>query len=130
VGSIGGAGRSFIKLLSLPFFADTQLVGRPQDLSNQGNADEVRSCLARLLSTSKASAISCARRISKATDVEAKRAGRFPDLGRCSSRLPNDAAKDGLWKIGDARQVVYAAATLSIRDRIAAASRLADQSSR
>jgi hypothetical protein len=116
--------------LSLPFFADTQLVGRPQDLSNQGNADEVRSCLARLLSTSKASAISCARRISKATDVEAKRAGRFPDLGRCSSRLPNDAAKDGLWKIGDARQVVYAAATLSIRDRIAAASRLADQSSR
>jgi hypothetical protein len=42
----------------------------------------------------------------------------------------NDAAKDGLWKIGDARQVVYAASALSIRDRIGAANRLADQSSR
>jgi hypothetical protein len=36
----------------------------------------------------------------------------------------NDAAKDGLWKIGDARQVVYAASTLSIRGRIEAANRL------
>jgi hypothetical protein len=42
----------------------------------------------------------------------------------------NDAADDGLWKIRDARQVIYAKNTLSIRDRIAAARRLAGQSSR
>ena len=39
-----GLRRSFIKLLSLPFFADTRLVGRSQDRSNQGNTDEVGFC--------------------------------------------------------------------------------------
>jgi Integrase core domain len=38
-----GQRRSFIKLLSLPFFADTRSVGRSQDRSNQGNTDEVSS---------------------------------------------------------------------------------------
>ncbi len=33
----------------------------------------------------------------------------------------NDAAKDGLWKIGDKRQVVYGRATLTLRDRVWAA---------
>jgi hypothetical protein len=36
----------------------------------------------------------------------------------------NDAAKDGLWKIQGARQVVYARQDLSIRDRINAAQKL------
>jgi hypothetical protein len=36
----------------------------------------------------------------------------------------NDAAKDGLWKINQARQVVYARDDLSIRDRIKAAQAL------
>jgi hypothetical protein len=38
----------------------------------------------------------------------------------------NDAARDGLWKIGTRRQVVYTKTTLSLRDRFAAARRLAD----
>jgi hypothetical protein len=42
----------------------------------------------------------------------------------------NDASKDGLWKISHARQVVYAKSTLSVRDRIRAASHLCDQSSK
>jgi hypothetical protein len=33
----------------------------------------------------------------------------------------NDGAKDGLWKINGARQVIYAKSTLSIRDRHTAA---------
>jgi hypothetical protein len=37
----------------------------------------------------------------------------------------NEAAKDGLWKIHDARQTVYAKNTMSITDRFKAASRLA-----
>jgi hypothetical protein len=36
----------------------------------------------------------------------------------------NDAAKDGLWKILHARQVVYAKSLLSLRDRIEAANQL------
>ena len=44
--------------------------------------------------------------------------------------IRNDAAKDGLWKINAARQVVYVRSSLSIRDRFAAASILAGQSSR
>jgi len=36
----------------------------------------------------------------------------------------NDAAKDGLWKIGGTRQAVYAKSTLSLRDRLRAASGL------
>jgi Family of unknown function (DUF5906) len=37
----------------------------------------------------------------------------------------NDHAKDGLWKVGDRRQTVYARKTLSVRDRVAAATQLA-----
>jgi Family of unknown function (DUF5906) len=37
----------------------------------------------------------------------------------------NDYAKDGLWKIGDRRQAVYAKKALSVRDRVAAATQLA-----
>ena len=37
----------------------------------------------------------------------------------------NDGAKDGLWRINDARQVIYAQTTLSIRDRLRAAQKLA-----
>jgi len=36
----------------------------------------------------------------------------------------NDFAKDGLWKIGGARQVVYAKSALSVTARIAAANKL------
>ena len=36
----------------------------------------------------------------------------------------NDAAKDGLWKIGGSRQAIYAKSDLTQRDRIAAAQRL------
>jgi hypothetical protein len=36
----------------------------------------------------------------------------------------NDFAKDGLWKLGDRRQAVYARKTLSIRDRVVAATQL------
>jgi hypothetical protein len=39
----------------------------------------------------------------------------------------NDAAKDGLWKINGKRQAVYAKSSLSIRDRLKAASKLAGQ---
>jgi hypothetical protein len=38
--------------------------------------------------------------------------------------MRNDGAKDGLWKVAGARQVIYARATLSIRDQIKAASGL------
>jgi hypothetical protein len=37
------------------------------------------------------------------------------------SRVGNDAADDGLWKIKGKRQAIYALASLSIRDRLAAA---------
>jgi hypothetical protein len=37
----------------------------------------------------------------------------------------NDAAKDGLWKLRDRRQVIYAKAELSLRDRIRAAQDIA-----
>jgi hypothetical protein len=37
----------------------------------------------------------------------------------------NEAAKDGHWKVGDKRQVIYAKANMPLRDRIAAATRLA-----
>jgi hypothetical protein len=39
----------------------------------------------------------------------------------------NAAAKDGLWKMSGGRQVIYARADLSERDRIIAAERLADR---
>ena len=43
-------------------------------------------------------------------------------LERCGyTRVRNDAAKDGLWKINGTRQAVYAKDTLSIRDRLEAA---------
>jgi hypothetical protein len=44
---------------------------------------------------------------------------RFEQSGYTPVR--NDAAKDGLWKVGDARQVIYALASLSLHDRLAAA---------
>jgi uncharacterized protein DUF5906 len=47
---------------------------------------------------------------------------RFEKCGYVPVR--NEAADDGLWKIGDRRQVVYALARLSLRDRLAAAQRL------
>jgi Family of unknown function (DUF5906) len=46
-------------------------------------------------------------------------------LERCGyAPVRNDGASDGLWKIGGARQVVYAKSTLSLRDRLRAASSL------
>jgi Family of unknown function (DUF5906) len=39
----------------------------------------------------------------------------------------NDIAKDGLWKLNDRRQVIYAKAALPLRDRIAAAEGLLKQ---
>ena len=47
---------------------------------------------------------------------------RFERCGYVPVR--NDAAEDGLWKIGGTRQVVYARSTLSLRDRLRAASSL------
>jgi hypothetical protein len=44
---------------------------------------------------------------------------RFEQCGYVPVR--NDAANDGLWKINRKRQVVYAKASLSLRDRLAAA---------
>jgi len=40
----------------------------------------------------------------------------------------NEAAEDGLWKIKGRRQAVYAHQSLSIRQRVTAARKLADQS--
>jgi Family of unknown function (DUF5906) len=48
---------------------------------------------------------------------------RFEQCGYVPVR--NAAAADGLWKIKGKRQVVYAKASLSVRDRIAAAAKLA-----
>jgi len=42
----------------------------------------------------------------------------------------HDAAKDGLWKVNGARQVVYAHASLSVKERIEAARKLARQPGR
>jgi hypothetical protein len=47
---------------------------------------------------------------------------RMESVGYVAIR--NDAAKDGKWKIGGKRQVVYAKRELTVRDRIAAAKRL------
>ncbi len=47
---------------------------------------------------------------------------RLEKCGYISVR--NDAADDGLWVLGGKRQVVYARAELSVRDRAAAAQRL------
>ena len=44
---------------------------------------------------------------------------RFEQCGY--SPVRNDFAKDGLWKIGDVRQVIYALAHRSLHDRLAAA---------
>ena len=49
---------------------------------------------------------------------------RFEQCGY--SPVRNDAAKDGLWKVGDARQVIYALACRSLRDRLAAAKLVRD----
>ena len=49
---------------------------------------------------------------------------RFEQCGYVPVR--NDAAKSGLWVINGVRQAVYARASLSLRDRLAAARRLTD----
>lgn len=43
-------------------------------------------------------------------------------------RVRREGSDDGLWKINDSRQTVYAKRTLPIRDRIAAATKLMDAS--
>jgi hypothetical protein len=49
-------------------------------------------------------------------------------LERCGyTPVRNDAAKDGLWKIDGRRQAVYGRNTLTVRDRLKAASGLASQ---
>jgi hypothetical protein len=52
-----------------------------------------------------------------------KNASRIPHrLESCGYvAVRNDAAKDGLWKINGKRQVIYAKAELSLRDRMPAA---------
>lgn len=50
---------------------------------------------------------------------------RFEEVGYIAVRNP--AAKDGLWVIGQKRQVVYAKAQLSIRDRIESAQKRANR---
>jgi Family of unknown function (DUF5906) len=50
---------------------------------------------------------------------------RLEDCGYVAVR--NVHAKDGLWKMAGGRQVIYARADLSIRDRVIAAQRLADE---
>jgi hypothetical protein len=50
---------------------------------------------------------------------------RLEDCGYVAVR--NDSAKDGLWKMAGGRQVIYARSDLSVRDRIVAAKRLADE---
>jgi hypothetical protein len=48
-------------------------------------------------------------------------------LEQCGySPVRNDAAKDGLWKINDARQAAYAKTTLSISERFAAVRKLTE----
>jgi hypothetical protein len=50
---------------------------------------------------------------------------RFEQCGYVPVR--NNAANDGLWKIKNKRQVIYAKATLTLRDQLAAARRLAGE---
>jgi hypothetical protein len=50
---------------------------------------------------------------------------RFEQCGY--SPVRNDAADDGLWKIGGRRQVVYAKSSLSVADRIRAARKLTNE---
>ena len=50
---------------------------------------------------------------------------RFEQCGY--SPVRNDTAKDGLWKVNGARQVVYGLSSLSVRDRLAAAARVRDR---
>jgi hypothetical protein len=45
------------------------------------------------------------------------------------SPVRNDCAKDGLWKIQETRQAVYARQELSLKDRLAAATRLTKKGS-
>jgi hypothetical protein len=57
-----------------------------------------------------------------------KNARRIPHrLETCGYvAVRNDGAKDGLWKLYDRRQVIYAKAELSNHDRVAAARKLAE----
>jgi hypothetical protein len=50
---------------------------------------------------------------------------RFETCGYVAVR--NQGAEDGLWKISDRRQVIYAKASLSVRERYLAAQRLAER---
>jgi Family of unknown function (DUF5906) len=50
---------------------------------------------------------------------------RFEQCGY--SPVRNDGAKDGLWKVNGARQVIYALSSLSVRVQLAAAARVRDQ---
>jgi hypothetical protein len=54
-----------------------------------------------------------------------KNSRQIPHRMEAAGYVPvrNDAAKSGLWVVGGKRQVVYARAELSVRDRIAAVSR-------
>jgi hypothetical protein len=54
-----------------------------------------------------------------------KNSRQIPHRMEAAGYVPvrNDAAKDGLWKVGGKRQVLYARAESSIRDRIAAATK-------
>jgi hypothetical protein len=49
---------------------------------------------------------------------------RFEQCGY--SPVRNDVAKDGLWKVNGARQVIYALASRSLHDRLAAAKLVVD----
>ena len=48
---------------------------------------------------------------------------RFEDCGYVAVANPNDS--EGRWKIGGTRHTIYGKATLTVRDRLAAAFRLA-----
>jgi hypothetical protein len=48
-------------------------------------------------------------------------------LEACGYVPVRNDTKDGLWKIGERRQAIYAKNTMTIRDRLAAASRIVDQ---
>jgi hypothetical protein len=50
---------------------------------------------------------------------------RFENCGYAPVR--NDFAKDGLWKVNGARQVIYALSSLSVRDQLAAAARVRER---
>lgn len=58
--------------------------------------------------------------------VDRRNRRRIPHRMESAGYVPvrNDGAKDGMWKVGSARQVVYVLRTLSLRDQLDAATRL------